>query len=314
MEWLTNNPLADMRGPDFLILYAATVVAALLVGRYLIRNSDPTNSEPPIPPPARPNPFELAYMRGGEEEVARFTVFKLIQDRLVMLSTAKTGTMVRIEDPARMATLTGIERAIYEILAIPRTLKDIATGFSHDFQRHCIPFVWNLKNQGLLATAPMKETALRVRMSLVILIFGLGFYKIAVALSKGRMNFGFLVILAVVGIVLAFKISRAPHLSKRGKNYLKQLRAQMNPGRSAPPEDVDNDDLALQVALMGSVVLAGTVYAEYANALTSPRSSSGDATGGCGAGDTDSGGGGSSDSGGSDGGGGGCGGCGGGGD
>ena len=313
MEWLTNNPLANMHGPDFLFLYAVTIVVAILFGRRAIRNADPTSDEPPPPPPLRPDPFEVAYLRGGEAEVVRFTVFRLIQNGLLMLNDARSRTIVRVKDPARAATLTEIERSVYQSLHTPMTMKDVVNGVAPDFGRFCMPLEASLLRLGLLATQAMCEAAARVRWSLLTLIFGLGFYKFAVALSRGRTNVEFLLIMAVIATILAFKMFKTPRLSKRGREYLKRLQAQMRPVSDESSPDFDGGDLAFQVALLGSVALAGTMYAEYAEALRPPQSSFGDSTGGCGGGSSSDGGcgGGGSDGGG---GGGGCGGCGGGGD
>lgn len=311
MHWLTHNPLANMYGPDFLLLYAVTIVVALIFGRYLIRNADTADGEPPLSMPLRPNPFELAFLRGGEQEVIRFTVFKLIQSHLLIQNDTKSRTIARVGDPAHIGALTGMERSVYESLSTPKTLRDLIKELSPDFAGQCIPFEENLGNLGLLAAAAVKEKASRVRRALLVLIFGLGFYKAAVALSRGRTNILFLVIIGFVGLLLALAVSAPPRISRRGKEYLEGLKAQLKPERNAAPADVDDEHLALQVAVLGVAVLAGTVYAEYASALAPPSGYSGDSdsSSGCGGG-----GGGDSSGGGDSGGGSGCGGCGGGGD
>ncbi|MCE5243152.1 MAG: TIGR04222 domain-containing membrane protein [Syntrophobacteraceae bacterium] len=318
MDFLTDDPLADMYGPDFLILYAAAIIIALIVARRMVRNAAPADLAMPLTLPLRPDPVEVAYLRGGEAEVIRFTVFKLIQNRLVMLNDAKSGTIVRIEDNARASALGGFERAVYDSLYTPRKMKDVVKALFADFQARCLSYRTSLEDRGLLATAFARAKALRVRLYILALIFGLGGYKLAVALSRGHTNVLFLVIMAIIGTILAFKVCRVPRLSRRGREYLDRFKAQVRPTAEAASKDqmsgFDDGALAFQVALLGFAVLAGTSYAAYADTLSPPASSFGDVTGGCGGGGC----GGGSDSGGSssDGGGGcgggGCGGCGGG--
>ena len=72
MEWLTNNTVANMRGPDFLFLYGAMIVVTLIVGWRLIRSADTTGQELAFPLPSEPAPYEVAYLRGGGAEVIRY--------------------------------------------------------------------------------------------------------------------------------------------------------------------------------------------------------------------------------------------------
>lgn len=308
MDFLTDDPLANMYGPDFLILYAAVIIIALIVARRMIRNAAPADLAMPLTLPLRPDPVEVAYLRGGEAEVIRFTVFKLIQNRLVVLNDAKSGTIVRFGDHASASTLGGFERAVYDHLYTPRKMKDVVRALFADFQARCLPYRTSLEDRGLLATAFARAKALRVRLYLLALIFGLGGYKLAVALSRGHTNVLFLIALAILGTILAFRVCRVPRLSRRGREYLDRLKAQVPPKADATSDDpmtgFDDGALAFQVALLGFAVLAGTSYAAYADTLSPPTSSIGDATGGCGGGGC----GGGSDSGSSSDGGGGCGG------
>ena len=44
-----------------------------------MRGRDRTANLPPLPIPADPDPCEIAYLRGGENEATRLIVFDLIQ-------------------------------------------------------------------------------------------------------------------------------------------------------------------------------------------------------------------------------------------
>lgn len=83
MDFLFDNPLANMYGPYFLVLYSFFIVSTIVVYRVLKKRLDRTAhfSLPPIP--QNPDPFEIAYLRGGANELARAVIFSLNQKNLV---------------------------------------------------------------------------------------------------------------------------------------------------------------------------------------------------------------------------------------
>src|SRR5688572_23057803 len=83
MDFLLDNPLATMDGPPFLVLYLSVIILsaiALSVARASSDRSDNLNV-PAIPPD--PDPYEIAFLRGGANEVARAIIFSLIQKGMV---------------------------------------------------------------------------------------------------------------------------------------------------------------------------------------------------------------------------------------
>src|SRR5262249_28454252 len=79
MDWLTNNFIANMIGPDFLLFYACVIAITLGICRWRVDWQDPTAGQTPPRLPTDPDPYEVAYLRGGENEVTRLAVFGLIQ-------------------------------------------------------------------------------------------------------------------------------------------------------------------------------------------------------------------------------------------
>ncbi len=78
MDGLRHNPIADMYGPYFLLFYG-TVITMVVAGCWLaLRSTDPS-SLPPPPIPVQPDPYEIAYLRGGPNEVTRLAIFSLLQ-------------------------------------------------------------------------------------------------------------------------------------------------------------------------------------------------------------------------------------------
>src|ERR687895_307775 len=85
MDLLMNNPLADMYGPLFLLVYAAAIALTAVACRVLTRRLDWTANMAPPPIPSDPDPHEIAYLRGGENEVTRSVVFALVQKGLLQV-------------------------------------------------------------------------------------------------------------------------------------------------------------------------------------------------------------------------------------
>ena len=303
-----TDPIARMKGVDFLVVYIAIIAGGLILGWKYIRNADPTADELPLPPPLNPDPYEVAYLRGGIQEVIRLTVFRLIQARSLVGEGLK---IARADGSVAPSTLSDMERIVYQALDTPLTTRALCKLISPEFKERCVPLDQRLRNERLLTSQTAIDRARKVKIALLCVVLLLGGYKLVVALATGHTNVLFLILSAVIGTILIFKISRTPWLSRKGAEYLKQLQAKSRGEQdiSAPNMEIEDSGLTLMVALFGFGVLEGTAYAQYANALAMPRSSSFDSYvyTDTGSGDT-----GGFSGGGSDIGGGGCGGCGGG--
>jgi len=337
MEWLTQNVVADMYGPQFLILYAAVIIVSAIVCRVASRRLDWTRSAGLPVIPSSPDPFEIAYLRGGENELLRSLVFGLIQRGYLRVSAdAKMPLIERTELKPEARALPPLERRAYEWFAVPREAKELFTagGLRGQVGAFAATYEQRLTGEHLLTPPDVRAAAFRVWCLGAAFVVGLGGYKLLVAVEKGRYNVGFLVVMGVVGLVVLGVACRVPRLSQKGKAYLERLQlaferlkaqAVSRPantlsitptaaGASAAAGAAD-PTLLLAVGLFGVGTLAGTAYDDYQRTFqkSAASSSSGGSCGGssssCGSSGGDGGGGGCS--GGSGCGGGGCGGCGG---
>jgi uncharacterized protein (TIGR04222 family) len=82
---ILHNPLAEMYGPDFLRLYGVVIAITLGVCWLMVSVADKTKSLSLPLIPANPNPYEIAYLQGGENQVAQLTVFNLIERGLLQV-------------------------------------------------------------------------------------------------------------------------------------------------------------------------------------------------------------------------------------
>ena len=103
-----HNPLADLSGPHFLLLYACVIVGTLFWVALSRQGLDPASEERPPLVPAHPDPYEIAYLRGGENEVTRVTVFSLIQRDTCRSSNSPEAAGVRPENSALVAPQLGL--------------------------------------------------------------------------------------------------------------------------------------------------------------------------------------------------------------
>jgi len=100
MDFLFDNPLANMDGPSFLVLYSFLIVSTIIGYRVLKKRLD-QSAHFAIPPiPHNPDPFEIAYLRGGANEMARAVIFSLAQKKLLKFETDdKTSRIYKTDTP-----------------------------------------------------------------------------------------------------------------------------------------------------------------------------------------------------------------------
>ncbi|HEX7174131.1 MAG TPA: TIGR04222 domain-containing membrane protein [Pyrinomonadaceae bacterium] len=345
MEWLWYNPIADMRGPTFLLFYACASAATIAVCAMLSRQLDWTGSMQPPPLPSTPDPYEIAYLRGGENEVARTAVFALMRSgHLHVIQRGKKSLIERTGPPAPTAALGHFERRAYGWFDHPQESAAVFRqgGLAEKLRRHCADYEQKLRGEKLLTPPEASDRARLVRLLGLAVIAGLGAYKLAIALSRGRTNVIFLILLGAVALVVLFKVCRSPRLSRRGRAHLERLRTAfdrlkgggqtLTETATMARESADErgpyatpgglDPALLTLGVFGVAALAGADHDNYTRAFnrsTATADSSGGSASSCGSAsswsDSSSSGG---DSGGGDSGGsscgGGCGGCGGGGE
>jgi uncharacterized protein (TIGR04222 family) len=304
-----------MPGPVFLGLYAIVVAVTLYLCWRAVSRRDESGTLPPLDLPTDPDPYELAYLRGGANEVLRLLVFSLIQRGYIEIH--EPGGILGKKPPQIRHTprhpdpghLSGLERRVFDGLRAPLAPPELfKSPLSGVVDSECAYYRQRAESESLVPSARRRDAAWTVGASGAAVMLGLGAYKVLVALEKGRHNLGFLIVLQVIALVALITVCRPRRLSRRGAIYLQELQARFAPiqqrvkaGRTLVPDAA----LLLGVSLFGMGLLDGTPL-EFMH-KTFQRSAS---SGGCGGG---GGCGGSGCSGGCGGGGcgGGCGGCGG---
>jgi uncharacterized protein (TIGR04222 family) len=335
MNWLLHNVIADMYGPYFLCFYAAAIVA-LVVASYRSMSSLDHTKDLELPPIwGKLDAYEIAYLRGGENEVTRVAIASLIQRGLLRIVetkhlVSKTKEIDKGREPAA-GELAPIEVSIMKWPEFPASAQKIfqPRGIPAVLREACDPYQAELLEKNLLTPPEVKQTGERLFLIGLALIIGLGGYKLAVALANGHHNVLFLVVLGTLGIIpLAVICLAHPRATELGRNYLEQLKlayqglnTQVSPigGQSSALALVNEPgfqgtfqdpsvcaDCLLMVGIFGMASLAGTPMSDVTALFKRGTASGGGCGAGCGAGAGGCGGGGGGC------GGGGCGGCGGG--
>ena len=289
MDWLTDNFITSMYGPHFLFFYGAVIALTLASCWWALRMLDPTTSLPAPSVPSEPDPYEIAYLRGGENQVARVAIVSLTQQGYLRMSEEKTGgstTEQRIErapNPPKEGHLPQIEREVLGCFSGSHTAQEVFEdgGVTSQIMYTCTRYERRLQSEQLLMPF---EVPRPIKVCGALVIIALGGYKLLAALGNGRSNVWFLIFMGIIALVWLFQIC-SPRLSSRGQAYLSRLEQafeglkDLTPAFARPGFDLK---LPLLVGLFGVGVLAGTPFEHFKEMFN--QGASGSCGGGCGGG------------------------------
>ncbi len=311
MDWLLHNVVADLYGPYFLAFYALAIAALIVACYKSVRDIDRSRDLPMPEIPAKLDPYEIAYLRGGENEVTRVAVASLIQRGLLQICdpaslTAKVKTIDKGRDP-ESGELAPIEACVLKWPGFPVVPSRIfqPAGIPVVLKDACAFYEQEITEKHFLAPPEMKELGYKLWWIGSTFILGLGGYKLYVALAKGHYNVAFLCILGIGGVMaLAVACMKIPRLSHLGKAYLGQLKIAFgglnwrddssgiptlagNPSAQGRFENASAySDSLMMVGIFGITSLAGTPLSELNTMFKRGASTAGCGAvgGGCGGG------------------------------
>jgi uncharacterized protein (TIGR04222 family) len=206
------NPF-DLTGPQFLVFYLG-LSALVIIALVLTRKYTESFRAPKLD---LSDPYLIAYLRGSAPEALGVAAVSLI-DRGLLVAT---GTQLKT---AEKASPDAVRRPIEKELLHRFKRADEATVIFDDsrLRATCKPFEQTLKNAGLLPNEQIQNSRLTRLLIACVIVGGVGSIKLLVALARGRTNVWFLVILMVVTLVIAFKLS-FPRLTESGKAMIADL-------------------------------------------------------------------------------------------
>lgn len=293
MDILFNNPLATMSGVVFLIFFAIVIIFALIV-LALIKSQIDKSDKMNLPPiPANIDPYEIAYLRGGTNEMARSVVFSLMQKGFIEFKIIeKTSDINRVNPQQSVSGLPQIEQTALNWIGEKREAKEVFDanyGLVTQLENFGLNYHRRLESAQMLTNSGMEKQLSIWKWTASFGIFLLALYKIIAAIVHGHFNFIFTIILSLVGVIVIASFINLPRLTKLGKAYLERLQlAFENLKLEAQAPYIPNghfqgaprtafagvDPLLLSVGVFGSAILAGTIYDSYNHAFSRAQNQS----------------------------------------
>jgi uncharacterized protein (TIGR04222 family) len=274
MNFLLDNPIAAMDGTAFLVLFIVFIVltlAVLAVARATIDSTD----KMPIPAiPPQVDPFEVAYLRGGANELARSVVFSLMQKGFVEVVNAdKDSRIRRVNEGLDTNSLSEIEQSALGWLGHGREAKDVfdtSSGLIAKMESRSARYELELSRRQFLMPDEWKGRMKKYGLVAALAIVGVGGFKMFAAVMTGRFNILFALFLTIVGFVIARGIGKVPRVTKLGKQYLARLQSafeglKYQTQQTLTPQagSAGIDPLLLSVGVFGTGILAGTAFSHY---------------------------------------------------
>lgn len=284
------NPF-ELTGPWFLLFYILLGVSVLLVLYFLRKSLEPSD----LPRARLTDPYEIACLRGGVHAALRVAALGLIDSGLLKRSGET------LEAAGEGSFEHDIEELVWKKFKSPGRASEI-----FELGPSALALQETLTARGLLPDRRQREIRKTAKFAAAGVLLAVSFARIGEAISHGRSNILFLLLLTAVFVALVFLFR-----PKRTPAGDRMLRALQGLGRSLKARvsllrsGQGSRELLMAAALFGFGILPGEFAYAHEIFPKPERSSDGGSSSGCGS----SCGSGSSDSGSSSG----CGGCGGGG-
>jgi len=240
----------DLRGPEFLLFYlvlGVIVLAALRVSRRLAEPTEAIKVD-------LSDPYLIACLRGGTNEVLRVSTISLIHRGLLQVS----GSLVSIASPQAIDGIRNpVERELLLYFNQPREASSVFSDprFSSSMER----YNQYLENYGLLPNRWVRANRERLLGVGLLVLWGVALIKIVVALSRGHTNLGFLLVLSILFGGLAFKLVQ-PRLTLRGKAMLSDMRLLFGGLKNRTATRFTPADVALLAAVFGAAAIPVSVF------------------------------------------------------
>src|SRR5262249_46958350 len=161
-------------------LYAVVIIITLIACHRAVQKHDKTLDLPSLKVPSEPDPFEIAFLRGGANEVARIIVFSLMQ-RGYLYAINEENEIGKAATPPDPRHLTPIERCVFDWYTKPHKPQDIFNSSDSPATRvleYCAPYERRLINEQLLVPDEIKSAGWQIWATGTLVLAGLGGYKL----------------------------------------------------------------------------------------------------------------------------------------
>lgn len=260
------NPF-DLPGPEFLLFYA--IFAVIVIG-FAVQCR--RMQEWRRPPRLALDPYVIAYLRGGANEALRVALVSLIDRGLLAAQTTVVHASPHA-DPA--AVRLPIEKLLLEKFREAGKATDIFTDSK--LAAACEPFRLLLEEQGLLPTDPVRRMRKTIQTVAIALLLGVGGIKLLVALSRGRYNVIFLIVLMFIATAATVFLC-TPRRTRAGDAFLEDLRA-LYAGLANRAHAIRRGGETIEVLMLAAVFGVSVLPFGYARTLF-PKASKAGSSGG----------------------------------
>ena len=296
MDFLFDNPLANMDGPSFLVLYSFLIISTIIGYRVLKNRLDRTTHFAVPPIPGNPDAFEIAYLRGGANELARAVVFSMAQKNLLTFESGEKISRIHLTDAQiDRRDLSPIQLTAFDWLGKTRETNEL---FKKDGLTNALkPFYENyqarLEMQHFFPDEEMKKQNKRLAIKAFLVFGALGAYKFLAALYNGYSNVIGIVVITFIGLFVLGITANMPRLTKLGQTYLERLQLAFdrirpsNHNADIYKQNASSSNIAavdpflLSVGVFGGAALAGTIYSDYNRAFERAQNQSAASSSGC---------------------------------
>ena len=326
MQFLEN--FTHMNGPLFLVLYMCVFAGFFAICLAVRKQIDQDDSDKRLVTDVDPDPFKIAYFRGGVNEVLRLATFELFAKGALKEEKRRLGavTWELIPEKISFDSVSIFAWETSRFFSKPRSpgeifRSDVASSFANNFRE------WDdwIEKEELQISheKQLKLNGIAILLAGIFVLIAL--IKIVAALSNNQHNIGFAIAILIAGTVAILWTCLPRRFNERGRNYLSAIQTMHGQHRRVSTDaklpmgttDASNKSLdaacmpMMAMGLFGVAALQDSSFDGFRKTYMRSESSCGSGAS-CGSSGASCGGGGASCGGGGGGGGcgGGCGGCG----
>jgi len=208
------NPFA-LHGTDFLAFYAGLGILAVALQYFLSRAVESPGLQPQL---AMTDPYQIAYLRAGMKEALRIVVISLIDRGLLHATRQKLVAELDAEKLTRRPIEKAALRAFRRSGGIKRLFSDAGAQAACEQYRETLTDFYLIAGPRVFA-----RRFIPFLLSAATVVFA-GVLKISIALSEGRHNIGFTILL-MIGFTVACILIFRRHRTRLGDAVMRDLRS-----------------------------------------------------------------------------------------
>ncbi len=230
----------QITGPIFIGIYLGLLSLAVVAVCLIRRIHDSSRSLTAVPVPAQIDPFRIAYLRGGEQELTRTAIVDLSERGCIEPTDYSNGkrktfptymaqgtwvTNIPQCDPTQEAP---VQRELLEFFRTPHRLHEaVHRRFQKRIQNLTSDDKAWVNSQSLVHSSAFLWTEFFIALSLIVVLEGVLVYRFWEATTAGRSNVGFLFFSMLLTPLALMAPLAQGRLTFRGKKFLADLQRGM---------------------------------------------------------------------------------------